>query len=137
MEKKVTLIRSYSPTAQFLASSVAFRVSFNSSILRILDLSPPNILDEAASSFSILVCREDNSEKRVCTVSKALVRSENALFTANTTPRYSWSVSCNICQIKITKISTYFQRMVKQSFNTNSEQVMKVPKHDKVGNLSP
>lgn len=90
-----TLIRSYSLIATFLASSVAFIVSFNSSSLRILDLSPPNILDDATSSFSALECKESISDIRVCTVSKALERSENAPLTANISPRYSWNVSCN------------------------------------------
>lgn len=74
-----TLIRSYSLIATFLASSVALMVSCSSSNLRIRDLSPPNILDEAASSFSALDCKEDSSDRRVCTVNSALERSVNAL----------------------------------------------------------
>ena len=96
--RKVTLIRSYSLSAQILASSVALTVSFNSSILRNLDLSPPNIFAEAASSFSIFKCKEAKSDESVWTVSKALDRSENALFTASIIPRYSWSFSCNIME---------------------------------------
>jgi len=39
--------------------------SFNSSIFRNLDLSPPNILDEATSSFSIRECKEASSDESV------------------------------------------------------------------------
>lgn len=89
MVRDLTFIRSYSLTAQFLAFSVNLTVSRNSSIFLILDLSPPNIFDEADSSFSILECNDDKSDKRVCTVKKALDLSENALLTASITPRYS------------------------------------------------
>ena len=82
-----TFIRSYSRTATFFASSVVLMVSFNCSNFWILDLSPPNTLDDAASSFSALVCNEDKSDNRVCSVSKALERSENAPWTASISPR--------------------------------------------------
>lgn len=82
-----TLIRSYSLIATFFASSVTLMVSFNSSIFRILDLSPPNTFDDAASSFSVLACSEESSERSVCTVSKALDLSANAPWTAIIMPR--------------------------------------------------
>lgn len=64
-KEDVTLICSYYLSAQVLASLVTLIDSFNSSILRILDLSPPNILDEAASSFSILAWKAATSDERV------------------------------------------------------------------------
>lgn len=90
----VTFILSYSLTAQLLASSVALIVFLISSNLRILDSSPPNILEDATSSFSALECMEERSDKIVCTVNSALERSENAPRTANINPRYSCKGSC-------------------------------------------
>ena len=88
-----TLMRSYSLMAQLLASSVTLMESFNSSNFRIRDLSPPNILEVAVSSFSALEFKEDNSEMRVCTVNKALDRSENAWCIPNIRLRCSCRIS--------------------------------------------
>ena len=65
VSKKVTFIRSYSLSAHVLAFSVTLMASFNSSIFRILDLSPPNIFDEATSSFSMREFKEASSDESV------------------------------------------------------------------------
>lgn len=90
-----TLMRSYSLMAQLLASSVTLMASFNSSDFRTLDLSPPNILEVVVSSFSAFEFKEDNSEMRVCTVNKALDRSENAWCMPSIKLRCSCRISCN------------------------------------------
>ena len=66
--KHNTLMHLFSFTAQSYRSSVTFTVSFNSSILLFLFLSPPNIFDEVAASFSTREFIEDILVKRVWTL---------------------------------------------------------------------
>ena len=89
LQTKFTLIRSYSAVALSRDSSIVISASLSSSILRFLVLSPPNTLEDATISFSILVFSEEISVANVCTVSKAVERSLKAVLTECMRLKYS------------------------------------------------
>ena len=89
LQTKFTLMRSYSAVALSRDSSIVISASLRSSILRFLVLSPPNTLEDATISFSILVFSEEISVANVCTVNKAVERSLKAVLTECMRLKYS------------------------------------------------
>lgn len=94
--KQNTLMHSYSFIAQSHAPSITFIVSFNSSIVLFLAMSPPKIFYEATVSFSTREFIKEMPIKRVCSIKKSFDLSKNDFCIACIKPRHSWSLSWNL-----------------------------------------